>query len=255
MEEELKPNKKTDLEILAAFMTKECQTQKKQEEFTESSKGASRDSDAKARCHGCNQTGHRFAQCPRKSSQGTKKTHGTQQNPPKRCPACGDQHSGTDSDGKTFYKNRLSVCEVFRDKPLEERANIIQQTNGCALCLDWTGDHQAKACQAKGRFGKTYEACKKKVGGSLCGKCHNSLLHGMGNKYCNSVKKVSNCNNSTPNLLGKGAPGAPTVKEIEAVDGVHALFQLQYIPVVSKSVKQASTFYDPGSNMNLVSKR
>ena len=62
-------------------------------------------------------------------------------------------------------------------------------------------------------------------------------------------------NNSAPNVLGKGAPGAPTVKEIEAADGVHALFQLQYIPVKSKSVKQASTFYDPGSNKNLVRKR
>ena len=149
----------------------------------------------------------------------------------------------------------MSVYDTFRDKSLEERANIVQQTSGCALCLDWTGDHKAKDCQAKGKFGKTYEACSKKVSGSPCGKRHNSLLHGTGNKYCNSVKKVSNCNNRAPNLLGKGAPGAPTVKEIEAVDGVHALFQLQYVSVESKSVKQASTFYDPGSNVNLVRKR
>merc|ERR1712101_27644 len=81
----------------------------------------------------CNQVGHKFTKCPGKLSQGTKTSHGTQQNPPKQCPACGDQHTGTDSNGKTFYKESL-----------EERANIVQQTDGCVLCLDWTGDHKAK---------------------------------------------------------------------------------------------------------------
>ena len=213
MKEDLKPENKSALEVLAAFMTKERQTQKQHEEFAGSSKGASRDVDSKVRCHGCNQVGHRLAQCPRKSSQGPKKTHGTQQNPPKQCPTCRDQHSGTDSDGKTYYKNRLSVCEVFRDNSLEERANIVQQASGCALCLDWTGDHKAKDCQAKGRFGKSYEACKKMVGASPCGKRHNTLLHGTGNKYCNSVKKVSNSSRSAPHLLGKGAPMHPLFRK------------------------------------------
>ena len=135
---------------------------------------------------------------------------------------------------------------------LDERATTIQQTSSCALCLEWTGDHQARACQAKGKNGKTYEPCTKKVSGSPCGKRHNSLLHGTGNSYCNSVKRVMTSNNSAPNVLGKGVPGSPTTKEIEAADGVHALLQLQFISVKSKSVKQASTFYDPGSNMNLV---
>ena len=160
-----------------------------------------------------------------------------------------------DSDGKTFYKNRLSVCDAFRSKSLDERATIIQQTRGCVLCLDWTGDHQAKACQAKDRNGKTYEPCKQLVNGSPCGKRHNHLLHGTGNSYCNSVKKVLTSNNRALNILGKGALGAPSIKEIEAADGVHALLQLQYIPVKSKNVKQASSFYDSGSNMNLVRKR
>ena len=47
MAKELKPKKKSDLDILAAFMKEEGQTQKKHEEFTESIKGASRDLDAK----------------------------------------------------------------------------------------------------------------------------------------------------------------------------------------------------------------
>ena len=82
-EKELEPQNKSDLEVLTAFMKEERQTQKKQEGFTDSIKGVSRDSDPKVRCHGCNQAGHRFSQCPRKSTQGSKKTHGTQQNPPK----------------------------------------------------------------------------------------------------------------------------------------------------------------------------
>ena len=69
---------------------------------------------------------------------------------------------------------------------LEERATTIQQTGGCALCLDWTGDHQAKDCQAKGKYGK-FTPCKQQISGSECGKRHNHLLHGMGNSYCNSV--------------------------------------------------------------------
>merc|ERR1711895_327100 len=64
MKEDLKPKKESALYILAAFMTKERQTQKQHEEFAGTGKGASRDSDAKVRCQGCNQVGHRLAQCP-----------------------------------------------------------------------------------------------------------------------------------------------------------------------------------------------
>ena len=155
--------------------------------------------------------------------------------------------------GKTYFKNRLSVCSSFRDKSPAERATLIEQAGGCALCLDWTGDHQAKACQAKGKFGK-FEVCKLQVGGSLCGKRHNHLLHGSGNSYCNSVKRVMSSNNGMSNVLGKDVPGAPSIKEIEAADSIHALLQLQLIPVKSRAVNQASTFYDPGSNVNLVRK-
>ena len=104
MAKELKEKKESDLNIVNAFMKAERQHQKQQEELFRS-KGSSKDPEAKGRCFGCNQTGHKFAQCPNESSQGTKRNHGTQQKPPKRCPVCGDQHTGTDADGKTFYKN------------------------------------------------------------------------------------------------------------------------------------------------------
>ena len=67
MVKELKLKKETDLNIVNAFMKAERQHQKQQEELF-GSKGSSKDSDAKVRCHACNQMGHRFAQCPSKSS-------------------------------------------------------------------------------------------------------------------------------------------------------------------------------------------
>ena len=61
MAKELKSKKKSDLDIIAAFMTDERQTQKQHEELSGSIKGSSKESDANERCRGCNQTGHRVA--------------------------------------------------------------------------------------------------------------------------------------------------------------------------------------------------
>ena len=87
MDAELRPKKKSELEIIAAFMTAKRQTQKQQEELSGSFKGASEGPDAKDRCRGCRQTGHKVAQCPRKTSHSTTKTHSMAQNPPRPCPA------------------------------------------------------------------------------------------------------------------------------------------------------------------------
>ena len=40
--------------------------------------------------------------------------------------------------------------------------------------------------------------------------------------------------------------------DIGAVDAVHSLFQLQAIPFENKFVNRVSTFFDSGSNVNLV---
>merc|ERR1711895_84613 len=61
---ELRLKKKSELEIIAAFMTAERQMQKQQEELFGSIKGASKEPDAKEWCHGCKQPGHKAAQCP-----------------------------------------------------------------------------------------------------------------------------------------------------------------------------------------------
>ena len=125
-----------------------------------------------------------------KTSHSIKLTQTTTLNPPEPCPACAGTHTAMGSNSKTYYKTRLSNCEVFTSKSVNERAVIIQQTMGCVLCLDWPGSHQARACQAKGRQGKTFEPCKQLTNGSLCGKRHNHLLHGSRNSYCNSIKRI-----------------------------------------------------------------
>ena len=71
-------------------------------------------------------------------------------------------------------------------------------------------------------------------------------------KFCNSARKISNYNRSVPHLLGRGEPGAPTSMDIGAVDAAHSLFQLQAIPFENKFVDRVSTFFDSGSNVNLV---
>merc|ERR1711875_205912 len=111
------------------------------------------------------------------------------------------------ANGKTYYRERLSSCEAFTSKSVDERATIIQQARGCVLCLDWMGSHQVGACQAKGRQGRTFDPCKQLINGSPCGKRHNHLLHRSGNSYCNSVRRVLTTNNGVPNVLGKEAPG------------------------------------------------
>ena len=99
-------------------------------------KATSKEPSEKGLCFKCNQSGHRQANCPGKSSGGVKRNHGTQSSPPARCPACGSHHTGKDADGKLWYKNRLSACNVFWSKTPEERAAMIAWVEGCALCLD-----------------------------------------------------------------------------------------------------------------------
>merc|ERR1712101_44028 len=115
------------------------------------------------------------------------------------------------TNNKMYYKTCLSGCEAFTSKSVDERATIIQQARGCVLCLDWTGSHQVGACQAKGRQGRTFDPCKQLTNGSPCGKRHNHLLHGSGNSYCNSVKRVLTAKTVMSNVLGKVAPGMPTI--------------------------------------------
>merc|ERR1711867_125806 len=188
---------------------------------------SSKDSAEKMACFKCNKLGHKQADCPNKSTGGGKKSHGTQATPPPRCPACASNHSSKDAKGKTWFKSRLSACSVFRSKTPEERAAIVTEAEGCSLCLDWTGEHKATKCKSTTGKGQSYEACIKPEGAGVCGKPHNTMLHGSTNRYCNSARRIVNVNQGGPRFWGRGEPGAPSSADLREADEKHSLFQYQ----------------------------
>ena len=107
------------------------------------------------------------------------------------CIVCTGTHIATGSNGNP----RLSDCETFISKPVEDRAEIIAAMNGCVICLDYSGSHQAYRCQAKDEQGKTFEPCNQLMkDGSPCGDWHNHLLHGSRNHFCKSIRPRDSIN-------------------------------------------------------------
>merc|ERR1711867_319844 len=45
--------------------------------------------------------------------------------------------------------SRFSACQAWRDQSLEDCAAFVEKVRGCALCLDWTGNHQASNCSSQ----------------------------------------------------------------------------------------------------------
>ena len=70
------------LAIVKAFMKSKRANQKQIMELMGTKVSSSKDSGEKGLCFKCNQSGHRQANCPGKSSGGLKRNHGTQQTPP-----------------------------------------------------------------------------------------------------------------------------------------------------------------------------
>merc|ERR1711942_602778 len=114
MKKELAAKGDSALAIVQAFMKSGRSNQKQIMELTGTKAAPSKESTEKGLCFKCNQSGHRQANCPNKSTCGIKKNHGTQLSPPPQCPACAKHHMGKDANGKTWYKNRLSACNKFR---------------------------------------------------------------------------------------------------------------------------------------------
>ena len=160
-----------------------------------------------------------------------------------------------------MYMSRLSACALFVNMSAAERANTVQTAQGCALCLDWSGDHKRESCSAK-KKGKDMPFCSIPINGSPCGAKHHNLLHGSNSKYCNMVHvsgsraefrlddramvAVSNSNNV---IAGNRAP---TLKEIEDMDSAqNILFQTQWIEIEG-DLNRCLTFWDCGSNIHLI---
>ena len=87
-----------------------------------------------------------------------------------------------------LYKSRLSACEIFKQKSVDDRAQIVEQHACCALCLDWSGTHQRDKCDAK-IGNKPFPLCDITTNNVACNRPHNRLLHGTLRAYCLHTRK------------------------------------------------------------------
>ena len=78
------------------------------------------------------------------------------------------------------------------------------------------------------------------------------MLHGSTHHYCNSARRIVNISQGGPRGQGRGEPGAPSSADLRAADEKLSLFQYQDIPFKNAHVNQVTTFFDTGSNVNLV---
>ena len=63
----------------------------------------------------------------------------------------------------------------------------MDKVAGCALCTDYTGEHQRDKCDATVK-GKCFNNCSIQEGGKACGKKHNHLVHGTNVQFVNALK-------------------------------------------------------------------
>ena len=189
----------TELHIMNLFMKAEKRLQEGYEHLCGSEFEHSRTSKERsspAQCHKCGKTGHKAADCeawqyhPEEQMEGqggARVAHANMKLKPRDCPCCKSQHTFFVDDGSIRYKTRLSACRSFQNMSVENRARLVEEAKGCALCLDWTGLHTRDNCQENYRFGKRFGNCEADVGGAKCGRKHNELLHGSTSKFTNHV--------------------------------------------------------------------
>ena len=196
----------TELHIMNTFMKAEKRLQDSYEHLCGSESEpsrASRDRSSPARCHKCGESGHQAAECeawqfhPEEQDEGQRgaraaQAHANMKFKPRDCPVCKSQHTFCVDDGSIRYKTRLSACPNFNNLSVAERARVVEEAEGCALCLDWTGSHTRENCEEKRRPGERFGNCDADVGGAACGKKHNVLLHGSTTKFTNHVSSRIN---------------------------------------------------------------
>ena len=156
----------SELEVMQQFMKDE--RRRRQELFD----GLVDEKEVKPRelkqidCFQCGKTGHKRADCPGFGAGRSHSTsHLTTSNP---CPACEQQHTFINREGNEIPCTRLgAVCSVFSNLGVRERVAVLENVNGCANCLDFTGRHQRDQCWARQRDGQP-ATCSEIENGVRC---------------------------------------------------------------------------------------
>ena len=255
-----KSEDKKQLEVMVGFMEAEKLRQKQmgrvQEMYEKSCDYSTTKKDTEpvkkkdGSCFSCGATDHQIAACPKRKSAGSRSVNANLREPPaKPCPACNQQHSAVTKDGVKIFKTRLSVCDTFKGLAVDARSELIQNVQGCSLCLDWSGDHKRDSCSAKFK-GQPFQKCPVDVNGNKCGANHHTLLHGTTSFYSNYL-----CVNALSSTFEPPSPagcGPPTEEDME-VESKKARAFLQIQSVKFKGgVNTGVVFFDGGSNINLV---
>ena len=168
-------------------------------------------------CVQCGKSGHKKADCP--GLGGGRSYSTSHQVPSNSCPACNQQHTFVNREGYEVPCTRLgAVCSVFSNLDVSERVAVLEDANGCANCLDFTGRHQRDQCWARSRDGQPF-TCTEKVNGVQCGKKHHFMLHGSTSKFSCYVR-VNRAYVSAASTVP--TVPVPAVKE-EAVEEVRVL--------------------------------
>ena len=131
-------------------------------------------------CYRCGKPGHLKADCP--GTGGGRSYATSQQGSYTPCPVCEQSHTFQGRDGRPRPSTRLSACANFRTLGVEERVAVLEKANGCARCLDFTGEHLRSHCPCKGPDGQPF-TCNENMNGVRCGKEHHAMLHGSVSKF------------------------------------------------------------------------
>ncbi|WP_416879661.1 hypothetical protein, partial [Litorimonas sp.] len=192
----------------------------------------------KSACYNCGDKNHKSMDCPKPKKPGKNTHHNDGQSGKPGCPVCQERHSYNTPSGPK-PASRLMCCPAFRRMTPTERAAALERIQGCVMCLDGTGNHKRDTCKANSK-GKPYESCQEQVNGRPCGVMHHSMLHGMQIRYCNAVSATAKKPNVRP--VNHGEENA-----------AHTLLQVQFV-MVENAPRPAATFWDNGSNVNMVCK-
>ena len=139
-----------------------------------------------------------------------------------------------------FYSTRLSLCSTFKNLNIQDKTTVVEKSKACALCLNWTGNHNRDNCTATYK-GQPFENCSMVTNGGECGKKHSRHLHGSTSFICNVVvHNRAMPTSKSPNYI------APSQAELEAANNTqNVLLPIQEVLVEGLS-KSCNVFFDSG---------